>query len=614
MNTGRRTFMTTAATGAALAGFDGEALAQERRGRGQSGLLARYPPIAYVASPPGTAWFAPRLPAYPQPIPDERLINDARILSDALERHIRLWLAGQADAVLPQNVMPPGYNRRDYPVWRLMRPEDIVAEDQWPLRPAHPIVRDSLVGSFPDPNCTYLVSLLYAPFGAKVVMEGQFPHARFFDLQITPSFDPKSYHYDGWAGIGEVPIVDVDIEPLPGHVNPFRVGARRDAPNRNWRCEFDLAIGDPVALNAAFRPPFFRAPGNKRTGGAILHQGPWGDANSQGHKRGRWNHGQMWVRYYRPDDAKGPLGGVALPKMWYEFSDGQRFWLQFDPTNFKSRAGRRVKPRATSLKPMPLSGPETGWTKQAGIFRAIYSGFAIETKWGSKEYVRLLDKGVVARGSDLPAPNNYEQSATSCTYIDYLVRGMQCEAGRVVVLTGKLPTFPRTRAGAARMEAGEMRYWSLTGYVVPEGWDMLAAVTDPMYPAGLAAHCVMDEDIVLQADRRFVIALSRPEDRPNNANENAGVTWADWGLAGNISWTLRWMTVGPEWTAPNAPTPQKLGRRAEWAEESYDPRVIPNGHDGALGPYAPRITYLSRAAFEALGPQVDHARVPVWRA
>lgn len=609
MHKGRRTFLTTAAAGATLAG-GGQAHAQPERRQGP--LIGRYPPLAYVPSPANTSWIAPRIPAYPQPIPDGRLIADAQVISDALERHIRLWLDGRADALLPHAIMPPGHNRRDYPIWRLMRPEEIITEDQWPMRPAHPIQREALVGSFPDPNCTYLVSLLYAPFGAKVVMEGQFPHARFFDLQITPSFDPKSYHYDGWAGIGEVPLVDVDIDPLPGHVNPFRVGAARTAMNRSWRCEFELAIGDPVALNRAFRPPFFRAAGNKRVGGAILHQGPWGDAQSQGHKRGRWNHGQMWVRYYRPDDATGPHGGVPLPKLWCEFSDGQRFWVQPDVTNFKARAGRRVKPRATSLKPAALSGPATGWTKQAGIFRAIYSGFASETKWGSRDYVRALDKGVAGRGSDLTAPNNYEQSATSCTYIDYLVRGMQCESGHIVVLTGKLPTFPRTRAGAPRMEAAEARYWSLTGYVVPEGWDMLAAVTDPMYPAGLAAHCVMDEDIVLQDDRRYVIALSRPEDRPNNATIEAGVTWEDWGLAGNISWTLRWMTVGPEWTAPNAPTPQKLGRRSEWAESSFDPRVIPNGHDGALGPYAPRISCLSRAAFEALGTRVAAHSVPVW--
>jgi hypothetical protein len=79
---------------------------------------------------------------------------------------------------------------------------------------------------FPDPHCTYLLLPLFAPFGSRVIVEGQFPHARFFDLQITPSFIPEAYH-DGYYGVGEVPIVDADIQPLPGSTNPFRPGADR---------------------------------------------------------------------------------------------------------------------------------------------------------------------------------------------------------------------------------------------------------------------------------------------------------------------------------------------------------------------------------------------------
>jgi hypothetical protein len=593
----------------------GEAAPQGRRGRPkESALLAPYPPIAYEPQPPGTVWFAPRIPRYPQPIADQRLIDDAHTLSDALERHIRLWLEDRAPALLPASVLPPGHNSKDYPTWRLQRPDDVRPEDQWPARIAHPIDFKGLYGSFPDPNCSYFVPLILAPFGSRIVIEGEFPYARFFDLQITPSFSPKSYHYDGWAGVGEVPLVDADIEPLPGHTNPFRVGADRFAAKRGYRVEFDLAVGDPVALNPAFRPPFFRAPGNRRTGGAILHQGPWGDPTSQGHKRGRWNHGQIWMRYYRPDTDKGPYGGVPLPKMWMELPDGRKFWVQPDVTNFKARANRTIVPKPTATQPDPkLNGPGVGWFKQAGIFRAIYSGFASEAGWGAPAYIRGLDKGVTARGSDLTAPNNYEQSATSCTYIDYLVRGMRCAAGHVVVLTGRLPKTPRTRDGARRMESGEARYWSLTGYVVPEGWDMLGAVMDPTYPAGAAQHCIMDEDVVLQdAERRFVIALSRAADRPANATAQAGVTWADWGPASNISWTLRWMTVGPEWTAANAPTPEKLGRRAEWAEAAFDPRTVPNGHGGTLGEFVPRVLHIRREAFEALGAKISARDVPIW--
>jgi hypothetical protein len=110
------------------------------------------------------------------------------------------------------------------------------------------------VGFFPDPNCSYLVVVaMYLPFGSRVVIEGEFPHARFFDVQVTPSFQPELYQYDGSVGVAEVPLVNADIEPLPGHVNPFRIGADRTSKRRGYRVELDMAIGDPVVLNAALR-------------------------------------------------------------------------------------------------------------------------------------------------------------------------------------------------------------------------------------------------------------------------------------------------------------------------------------------------------------------------
>lgn len=76
--------LTLSAAAAALLGP--EAMAQ---GRGRS-QVGRYPAPVYIPSPPGTAWFAPRIPAYPQPnVTNQQLIDDARRLSDALEGHIR---------------------------------------------------------------------------------------------------------------------------------------------------------------------------------------------------------------------------------------------------------------------------------------------------------------------------------------------------------------------------------------------------------------------------------------------------------------------------------------------------------------------------------------------
>jgi hypothetical protein len=566
--------------------------------------------------PPGSAFFIPQAPVYPYQ--DRGTVTEtARCISGALESYVKAWLDGRATAAIPEVFLPKGYNTKDYSDIHLVPPEDIKPEQQWAIRQAEPINLNALRGSFPDPNVTYIViPHLYAPFGSTLVIEGQFPHSRFFDIQVTPSFDADNYHYDANTGVGEVPIVDADIGPLPGSVNPFRVGADRNATNRNYRMTYDLEIGDPVALNQAFRPPYFRdsSQQNRRVGGALMYQGPWGKAG--GHGRGLWDFGQVWIRYYAPDASQGAFGGVPLPKAYYQLPDGRKFFIAADLTSFIKRSNQRVAaPVNAPVEPnaAKLEGADMGWFKQTGIFKAVVAGIAISTQWAGKQYVRDLDRGVTSRSEDLPAPHNYEQSATSATYVDYLVRGMSLGAGKVVVLTGKLPTFPQTRNGESTFSAAQMRYWSLTGYIVPSDESFLSAL-DPNNPIGLAIHAVRDDEITLDANRRYVIALSRPEDRPANANASSGVTWVNWGPNARVSWTLRWMSIGPEWTFPLTPNPQLVGFGSDWASANYNKALTGNNDSsGVMGEYQPQIHYLTKAQFEAQGTPVQATAVPVWK-
>lgn len=582
------------------------------------------PPTAPVLlpKPKGTFFLASPPPAYPAFTDRRHVISEAQAISDALDRYIRAWLDGKAPDLIPEGFIPPGVNRKDFGRFRLVRADQIKPEDCWAIRPARAISRNGHVGFFPDPNVTYLViPAMLLPFGYRVVLEGEFPRARFFDIQVTPAFRPEDYHYDGGVGVGEVPLVDADIEPMPGQVNPFRPGGDRTATRRGYRVELAMTQGDPVALNPSFRPPHFRAPGNLRFGSGLMYQGAWGiphqGAHRSGHGRGIWDTGQLWLRYYAPDRGTEPFAGVPLPRIAYETPEGQRFFLQPELTSFNARANRVVKVKEEGpVEPSTAlhSGPEDGWFKQTGIFRAVVTGLALNSKLATPEYVRLLDKGVAGRGSDLPAPGNYEQSATSATYVDYLTRGMELGKDRVVVLTGKLPTFPATRLGEPRFPGAEMRYWSLVGYQVPGAWGLFKALVDPEATIGVATHAVMDDELLLDGERRYVLALSRPEGRPANATAANGVTWVDWGPSARVSWTLRWLTVGPEWTSSSAPTPQKLGRRGDAADPGYDPTAIGrNSHDGALGEYLPRVHYLTRKEFEALGSRVSATRVPLWR-
>lgn len=557
-------------------------------------------------------WFAPKPPPFPNFTNRNAVIAEAQRISTALENYIKDWFDGKVPARIPDSLIPPGIDTNDYRDFVLKRPEEIRAEDQWAIREAEEINFNGLRGSFPDPHCTYLVlPTLFAPFGSKIIIDGNFPHCRFFDVQITPSFHPEAYHYNGAVGVGEVPLVDADIAPLPGSVNPFRIGANRSAKNRRYRVTYEMAIGNPAELNpVAFRPPYYRQRGNTRKGGAILYQGAWGEAASRpwGHGRGLWDVGQIWIRYYAPDNAKGILAGVPLPRITYELPDGRRFFIQADISRFVARVNRR-KPVQWTLPENPTGqlGASEGWHTQPGIFRAIVTGFARGTGLADQAYVRALDKGVAGRGEDLPAPGNFEPSATSCTYINYLLRGMSIDWGKVIIITGKLPTTPRTRNSERMMTAAQARYWSITGY-------------DPAFPdadgyGGAAIHSLMDDELVLDEQRRYIIVYSWTWTKPNNANAANGVTWKDWGPTGKQSLTIRWLSVHPEWSFELVPNEQNLGWKGDWASLQYNKSLIGyNNQNGFLREYQPRVAFLSKEEFEQLGGgRINPDQIPVWR-
>jgi hypothetical protein len=549
----------------------------------------------------------PAVPAYPYQ-KSSQVLAEARRMSDKLEAYIKDWLDGKVSAKIPDELLPKGMTKKVKNLY-LQRPEDIIPEKQWMIRPAQKINFNALHGYFPDPNCTYIkLGVFYAPFGSKLVIQGEFPHSRFFDIQASPSFDPAFYYYDKSFGVGEVPIVDADIEPLPGNVNPFRVGANRKAKNRSYKVTFDLAVGNAAKLNPAFKPPYYRAPGNKRIAGGIQYQGPWGQDSQRGHGRGLWDTGDLWIRYYGIDKGKGSLGGVSLPKAYYVLPDGRKYFINADYSEFLAQANLTIPARSTPpVYPAKIWDSSAGWDKQFGIFLSIASGLASVLGVNDKEYVRNLDRGVTSRGENQPPPGSYEPSNSSCTYINYLTRGLSLEKDKIGVLTGKLPTFPDTRNGASQLSPAQMRYWSMTGY------DANIDINQKL--PGAAVTSVMDDEVVLDSQRRYIIVYSREKERPANANSKSGVTWVNWGPTAGHTWTLRWLSVAPEWNMGIAPNERNLTwSKSTWSGKNYDKKLIgENDHDGFLGEYLPEVHYMSRKEFEALGSSVNYFRIPKWK-
>lgn len=542
-------------------------------------------------------------PTYPYKDPGQ-VKREAQQVSDRLEAYIREWLEGRASPRIPPEVLPAGINPDESRDFILQRYEEIRPEAQWFFREAQTINADKVLGGVPDPHVTYLkLGTSLAPFGSKLIIEGDFPYSRFFNIQISPPLDGKVYYYNRNLGAAEVAIVDADIMPLPGNTNPFLPGADRTAPNRKYQVSFDLAIGDPVTLNPSNVFPY-RGPGNRRVGGLIVAQGPWGEK----YGKGPWNQGEIWVRYYAPDRNKGPQAGVPLPRAYYQLPTGERYYITSDFSRFEAKVNSRLQPTPTPpAEPRAYFGPGVGWFKSFGILSSLGEGSMqalgnIDER--AKRYIRDLDLGVTGRGEGQPPPGNYEPHATTCNYNTYLGRTMALGPGKVVVLSGKLPVFPNTRDGAQRMERGELRYWSISGYDINPSSKTVGAVI----------HSIMDDEVVLDAQRRYIIVYSRREDRPANARPENGVTWVEWGPISQLALMIRWMSVAPDWIMPVNPHERNLPwARAAWSGSRYDPELLGrNTHDGFLGAYQPVIHYMRRQDFEAQGAPVRPDQLPPW--
>jgi hypothetical protein len=266
------------------------------------------------------------------------------------------------------------------------------------------------------------------------------------------------------------------------------------------------------------------------------------------------------------------------------------------------------------MNPPDFLGPSLGWFKIFGLYliRLEERGhYQFAEPYGSlpakavKKAIRDNLACYLSRGADLAPPGNIPHSATDCPYNNYLTRPLAMGRGQVYALTGRLPTTPRTRDGESTMESGEARYWSICH--AGSGQDKL--YTRVVY------GCLLDEDITVDAQNDYVIAYSRPEDRPSNAKQECGVTWQDYGPEAIQGFPVRWMSVFPDhYMSQFALTDDNIPwETGAWSQDQYDPSLVGENAPGALGPYQPVIHYLGKTAFEALGCPVDPASIPEWQ-
>lgn len=567
---------------------------------------------------------APEVPPYPDwracktcpEMTEQQMLQYAQDWSDDLETFIRAWLAGQNDGKIPDSLLPLGIKQLRngqvaYKNFQLVHPDAIPDSQKWGVTPREKQINlQAMHPNFRDSHTTYIVSKpIVAPFGTTVEFEGRFPHARFFSIEALPPYDPWEYTAEGGVGGAETGVVDIDIDPDPGHVNPFRPGSNPNATNRNYSFDVELAMGPTASFPTAYGPPFWRrppgAPANKLVSSGILYQGPFADRDDLwGNTEGRFKSGHVWIRYYGIPNDKDDLGGVPLPTLRYRLPTGEAFFVTMDDSGLQQQyvANTISTNSANAVATDPPSWHKNwGWEKMFGIFLKFAEEFAEGMFDETPEYVRALDKGATGRGENEPGALAWETGSTKSNFINYITRKQtHSGGGRVNVFTGRLPQTPNTRNGAGN--GAQARYWSLNGYT----WEI---DLDPRI--GHLAASVMDDEIVTDSQGRFVIVVSQPGDRPSNATAANGVTWINAGNERYLMWVIRWISVYPDWHFGQAPTEDYLPwSQSTWSGLNYDiTKVGQNVRTGALGEYLPKHNFMDKGCFQSLGSSPTWAKV-----
>lgn len=397
----------------------------------------------------------------------------------------------------------------------------------------------------PDTMNTFVTAWFSLPPGAKLLISGDFPHMRHWSF--------TTYSEDG---VPRDALDDVDIEPAPGSLNPYRSGVPRNASPRRY--SFSIESGTPPA---------------QRPSNTLYTLSPPGSAIG------------MHMRNYVPDRSKDYLGSVALPEVRLQLADGTLL------TGEEACAATKAPLRG---KQVPLTVKKSTWLALNSLpwrpaDRTPAHDFEVEAmeRFYNRPYLILktffpwlaLDTLADERGGF------WSNRSTRYGY-KYLSQAY----GSVYAVTGRMPTTPQTWRGDTIPMAQnvDMRYWSLCSVQAP--------------PTGQTVDCLFDETVLptLDAQRNFYVVVSRAPDRPSNATEACGVAWMEFGNGDGIPGGS---------TDYGALINRHTGIGKDF-HHSWFAATHPGGEERAMGDYLPKVlNYRSKEAFQALGCPVDKTRI-----
>lgn len=381
--------------------------------------------------------------------------------------------------------------------------------------------------AFPDSGAIYWTSQFNLPEGVDLRIVGRFAHARYQSFNAYSNASPIDA------------ISDVETHPDKGSVNPYVVGHRRDGKQRSYTIH---------VLNQV--PPAEGAPRAQNT----IYAGVEGTAEQR-----------LIYRIYVPDRGTGLTGGVGVPQIQAVLADG----TVLEGQQACDAAG--VRDEALPLTTLPQSTNDT-LNNQPG--KPPWFPATDPPSWAAF-YNQAYGLGCVYHGECGGHP---ERTGGQYNNADaaYMTVPVSTQLGDVLMMRGKLPTFPRTHRGQERMTGGQLRYWSMCqneGLVTTRG-----------------AGCLYDRQLELNRHRMYTIVTSKRADRPANARPRCGVGWIPWPENGDGAGRPE---GGLIFIRNLLPDPS--------FEHSIQSTSAPGDERAVLGRYYPRSTYMDTAEFETRG-------------
>ena len=322
--------------------------------------------------------------------------------------------------------------------------------------------------AYPDSNVYYWAAAFSMPEDSILEIKGDYPYSRYMSF--------FSYNERG-KPIGSLTDFQIQSEAT----NPFIPGNQRSDFSRSYSIE---VLNENPSANISENIDNFN--------GNILFT-PEYNKNQQ----------LIVYRIYLPDKDIDITGGVKLPQPMLTLSDGTKL------------EGKQTCEALNASQPLQVSFDALGIPPNE--YRELISQPDKPDTWPAhnppKWFIQLDRKSLIGMYTGEIDPNAPRSEGGFYPNLDnqYIRSILNRKHGKVLIVRGKAPTTPKTYFESLSTKEVNLRYWSLC--------------SNQSFVNTRVNDCLFDEEIPINKNGFYTIAISREEDRPRNAVNECGIAW-----------------------------------------------------------------------------------------